>query len=153
MIVLNEKEKNCVKDLSDQEKLCIEKYRRCGGMAKDQVLRDLFSMIGQDEDEHLRSLDSLMAGSVPAVDVNDDAGETYNPKATYTGNYVQSDKDSDCFLCTDCITTEKYVSSAYNFDLFQFADPKARKLLADIQVEEQNHAEMMYKYKTANAML
>ena len=26
------------------------------------------------------------------------------------------------------------------------------KLLADIQVEEQNHAEMLYKYKTANGM-
>ena len=27
-----------------------------------------------------------------------------------------------------------------------------RKLMADIQVEEQNHAEMLYKYKTANGM-
>ena len=27
-----------------------------------------------------------------------------------------------------------------------------RKLLADIQIEEQNHAEMLWKYKTANGM-
>ena len=27
-----------------------------------------------------------------------------------------------------------------------------RKLLADIQIEEQNHAEMLYKYKTVNGM-
>ena len=33
-------------------------------------------------------------------------------------------------------------------------EPKVtlRKLLADIQIEEQNHAEMIYKYKTANGM-
>ena len=29
---------------------------------------------------------------------------------------------------------------------------KCRKLLADIQVEEQNHAEMLYKYKMVNGM-
>ena len=27
-----------------------------------------------------------------------------------------------------------------------------RRLLADIQIEEQNHAEMLYKYKTVNGM-
>ena len=47
---------------------------------------------------------------------------------------------------------EKYVSGAYNFDLFQFGNSKLRKLLADIEVEEQNHAEMLYKYKQANLM-
>ena len=33
-----------------------------------------------------------------------------------------------------------------------FANTALRKLLADIQIEEQNHAEMIYKYKTANGM-
>lgn len=33
-----------------------------------------------------------------------------------------------------------------------FGDSDLRKLMADIQVEEQNHAEMLYKYKTANGM-
>ena len=59
---------------------------------------------------------------------------------------------NDCFLATDCIGTEKLVSSEYNTDVFVFADPGVRKLLADIQVEEQNHAEMLYKYKTVNSM-
>ena len=80
------------------------------------------------------------------------AGATYSPVAAYTSKYVQADKDHDSFLCTDAITTEKYVSSAYNFDLFQFGSTEARKLLADIEVEEQNHAEMMFRYKTVNSM-
>ncbi len=62
------------------------------------------------------------------------------------------DKKSDNFLVTDCIATEKLVSSEYNMDVFVFADAALRKLLADIQIEEQNHALMLYKYKTANGM-
>ena len=50
----------------------------------------------------------------------------------------------DAFLATDCISTEKLVSGEYNSDVFAFGDTKLRKLLADIQVEEQNHAEMLY---------
>ena len=59
---------------------------------------------------------------------------------------------NDCFLATDCIGTEKMVSSEYNSNVFKFSEPSLRKLLADIQIEEQNHAEMLYKYKTVNGM-
>ena len=44
------------------------------------------------------------------------------------------------------------VSGEYNTHVFMFGDSDLRKLMADIQVEEQNHAEMLYKYKTANGM-
>ena len=73
-----------------------------------------------------------------------------------SGNPVSDDnsqdKTDDCFLATDCIGTEKLVSSEYNTDVFVFGEPGVRKLLADIQIEEQNHAEMLYKYKTVNGM-
>ena len=62
------------------------------------------------------------------------------------------DKKNDSFLATDCIGTEKMVSSEYNSNVFKFSEPGLRKLLADIQIEEQNHAEMLYKYKTVNGM-
>ena len=58
----------------------------------------------------------------------------------------------DAFLATDAIGTEKLVSGEYNTNVFMFGDSDLRKLMADIQVEEQNHAEMLYKYKTANGM-
>ena len=71
---------------------------------------------------------------------------------TYTQADDSEDKKTDCFLVTDCIGTEKMVSSEYNSKVFRFANTALRKLLADIQIEEQNHAEMLYKYKTANGM-
>lgn len=153
MISISEKERYLIKDLQDQEKLCVEKYEKNENSAKDTELKDLFSSIKQEEQKHYDSLAQLLNGTVPAVNSNDIAGKDYNPTATYVGNFNQTDKDSDKFLCTDAITTEKYVASAYNYDLFQFGNSDVRRLLNDIQTEEQNHAEKIYKYKTVNQMV
>ena len=76
----------------------------------------------------------------------------YSPQATYDTTSKTAEKEHDKFLCTDCIATEKYVSSAYNNDLFQFASTNVREALNHIQTDEQNHAEMIYKYKSTNGM-
>ena len=94
----------------------------------------------------------MFNGKVPSCDFNYSEGKNYKPQVTYEGVAQNADKQSDNFLATDCIGTEKYVSSEYNTNVFKFADAALRKLLADIQIEEQNHAEMLYKYKTANGM-
>jgi len=44
------------------------------------------------------------------------------------------------------------VSADYNTNVFQFGNSEVRKLLNHIQTEEQEHAEMIYKYKKENAM-
>ena len=93
-----------------------------------------------------------MNGTVPDSDCNDSDGANYNPTASYDAMSNSEDKQFDCFLATDCIGTEKLVSSEYNTDVFVFNNSKLRKLLADIQIEEQNHAEMLWKYKAANGM-
>ena len=72
---------------------------------------------------------------------------------TVRKKWPTEDKQHDAFLATDCIGTEKLVSGTYNDDVFAFGDSGVRKLLADIQIEEQNHAEMLYKYKTVNGMM
>jgi rubrerythrin len=153
MINLTEKESYLIKDLQDQEKLCIDKYTNNENAAKDEVLKELFGTIKQEEQKHYDSLEQLLNGTVPAVNSKDTAGKEYNPSATYVGNFNQADKESDKFLCTDAITTEKYVASAYNYELFQFGNSDVRKLLNDIETEEQNHAERIYKYKTVNQMV
>lgn len=147
-----EKERFLLNDLRSQEKLCIDKYTRYEGEAKDSELKNLFSSIKQTEQKHYDSLGQVLEGNIPQVSAGNPAGEDYNPKATYVGSYNQQDKDNDSFLCTDAITMEKYVAGAYNFQLFQFGNPEMRRLLNDIETEEQNHAEQMYKYKTVNGM-
>lgn len=152
MAMLKEKEAAVIRDLQTQEKSCIEKYERYGQQAKDPVLKDLFQRLKKEEQKHFQSLTQVLEGKIPQCDCNDSDGKEYQPKATYTSMSSPEDKASDCFLATDCIGTEKLVSGEYNTNVFAFADSRIRKLLADIQIEEQNHAEMLFKYKTANAM-
>ena len=151
-MILKEKERTTIEDLQTQEKSCIEKYGRYAQQAKDPELKNLFQTLQQKEREHYDSLDCVLRGEVPQCNCNDSDGRDYQPKATYTAMSSPEDKQQDSFLATDCIATEKLVSGEYNSEVFAFGDSGVRKLLADIQVEEQNHAEMLYKYKMANNM-
>ena len=146
------KKQNAIEDLKTQEQACIEKYTKYSNQAKDPVLKELFEEIARDEQKHFDSLDQVIKGKVPSVDCNDSKGKNYNPAATYDSLGNSEDKKADCYLATDCIGTEKLVSGEYNSDVFVFGNSDIRKLLADIQIEEQNHAEMLWKYKTANGM-
>ncbi len=151
-MVLKQKEMEAIQDLQTQEQTCVEKYKRYSEQAKDPVLKALFKNIQQKEQEHYDSLGQVLSGRVPSCDCNDDSGKNYNPERTYDVMGDDADKKADCFLVTDCIATEKLVSGEYNTNVFKFADAAIRKLLADIQIEEQNHAEMLFKYKTVNGM-
>ena len=135
-MILKEKEKTVIQDLQTQEKSCVEKYGRYAEQAKDYD-----------------SLTQVLDGQVPQCDCNDSDGKDYEPKQTYKMMDDSEDKKNDEFLATDCIGTEKLVSGEYNGEVFAFGESAVRKLLADIQVEEQNHAEMLYKYKVANGMV
>lgn len=153
MITLSVKERNCIENLKDQESLCVQKYTKYEESAKDPELKSLFCSIKKAEEEHLTALNNLLGGNIDTCCTSPENSSTYAPTPTYTGSFNVCDKQNDTFLCTDAITTEKYVSSAYNFDLFQFGNSDVRKLLNDIQTEEQNHAEKLFKYKTINMMV
>ena len=139
-MILKQNEIDVITELQTQEKNCVEKYRRYKEQAKDE------------EQKHYDTLGQVLNGDVPCCDCNDSRGKDYAPTATYSTAGDSEDKQADNFLVTDCIGTEKMVSSEYNTNVFRFGEPSVRKLLADIQVEEQNHAEMLYKYKTVNGM-
>lgn len=151
-MMLNEKERAAIMDLQTQEKSCVEKYGKYAQQAKDPELKCLFETLQEKEQKHYDSLGQVLSGTVPQCDCNDTAGRNYMPQASYAAMNWSEEKQNDAFLATDCIATEKLVSGEYNTDVFVFGDSGVRKLLADIQVEEQNHAEMLYKYKVANGM-
>lgn len=151
-MILKQNEIDVITELQTQEKNCVEKYRRYKEQAKDEELKNLFGEIEQLEQKHYDTLGQVLNGDVPFCDCNDSRGKDYAPTATYSTAGDSEEKQADNFLVTDCIGTEKMVSSEYNTNVFRFGEPSVRKLLADIQVEEQNHAEMLYKYKTVNGM-
>lgn len=154
-MILSEKENTILKDLQTQEKVCMEHYNLCANTAKDGCLKDLFTQIAKDEQKHYQFLGQLINGEMPSYKSTDSAASkanSYQPKAAYGSGSDQADKQHDALLCSDSIGNEKMVSSDYNTNVFQFGNSEVRRLLNHIQTEEQEHAEMIYKYKQANSM-
>lgn len=151
-MILTEQETTTLKELQSQEKICMDHYNMCANSAKDEGLRDLFSQIAKDEQEHFRVLGKLMEGEVPKMPESHLDASNYHPAASYDNTSNQGDKQHDEILCSDSIGNEKLVSTDYNTGLFRFGSNEVRKVLNRIQTQEQEHAEMIYKYKQQNGM-
>ena len=141
-MILKEKEITVIQDLQTQEKSCIEKYSKYAQQAKDPELKKLFENLSAKEQEHYNSLQQVLDGNVPDVDCNSSEGANYNPTPTYDAATDSEDKKSDCFLATDCIGTEKLVSTEYNSDVFankkQESELKATQQTTDIVSYKEN---------------
>ena len=122
---LNQKENQLVTELKNQELLCIQKYDFYAKQAKDPELKKIANRKPLSKD--------------------------FEPQKSHKGS--KEEVEFDKFLCTDLITTEKYVATDYNNDLFYFVSPEVRNVLNAIMTDEQNHAEMIWKYKQANKMI
>ena len=118
---LTEQETNVIKDLQTQEKACVDKYRFYEQSAHDEELKNLFHRIGDEEQEHFDSLGMVLKGDVPNVSAARSGMEGYTPSESYAAGNNSEEKKHDQFLCTDCIATEKLVSSTYNDDVFRFS--------------------------------
>ena len=153
MIKLTEKEKLLLKDLKNQEQLCVDKYTAAGGKAKTEDLKNLFKNIAAIEQGHLNTINTIISGKTPPA-ANKQASGKPKFKTTFkaVSNYTPSGKKNDKYLCSDLLATEKYVSSTYNTCVFEFAQPKLRQALNHIQKEEQMHGEWLYGYMAANGM-
>lgn len=139
-----------INELKNQEKLCVQKYDFYATQAKDPQLKSLFKKLSKHEQNHYDMLESLINGTVPQLKNRKPGAVKYEPQASHPG--TPAEKEFDKFLCTDIITTEKYAATGYNNDLFYFASTDVRNVLNAIMTDEQNHAEMIWKYKVANKM-
>ena len=146
---LSQKETDLLKDMKDQEMLCVEKYTKHSQSAIDPQLKNLFSQFAQTEREHYDMLVQMEQGAVPSPAVA--SGATPSFSATYQAEETP-DKQNDCYLCTDLLTTEKHASHLYDTCIFEFADENARNLLNSIQKQEQGHGKAIYDYMSVNGM-
>ena len=146
---LTQKEASLLKDLKDQEQLCIDKYSKHAQCASDPQLKTLFEGIAGTERQHFDTLCKIEGGTVPTVE--DPSGKALPTfKATYSTE--TENKKNDCYLCTDLLTTEKHASHLYDTCIFEFKDQEVRKVLSAIQTEEQQHGKSIWDYMSANGM-
>lgn len=149
-MTLTQKESGLLKDMKSQEELCIQKYNKCAEIAATPELKQLFLSMAKVEEHHLQTIQSMMNGTIPQMPMNLENSNNQHCVAQQYAN--ETDRKNDSFLCQDMLTTEKHVSSLYNTSVFEFKDPAARKVLAHIQAEEQQHGEKLYAYMNANGM-
>lgn len=146
---LTQKELDFLQDFKSQEKLCIEKYEKYAACACSTELKALFSSIAEDERSHLKTVTDMSGGTVAEVSGELKGNNCNCGCADYCDD---ASRKNDEFLCKDMLGQEKHVSSVYDTGIFEFSDPKARKVLNHIQSEEQQHGEKIYAYMNANGM-
>lgn len=163
MINLTQKERFLLEDEKANEEICIKKYNTYSNEANDPQLKQLFKSLAQKEEQHLNSINQLLNGQVPSMNSGgQQASGNQNQQSMQSQQQPQSQStqtlyngktnQSDCDLCTDSLSTEKYVSSTYNTAIFEFTDTNVRQVLNHIQKEEQEHGEQIFNYMESHGM-
>lgn len=147
---LTQKETDLLKDLKSQEKLCVDKYTKHATEATDPQLKKLFSQIAQTERQHMDTIAQIEKGTAPQMNSGASLGQSSFTAAYKSGE--STEKQNDCYLCSDVLAGEKHVSQLYDTCIFEFKDEAIRKALNHIQEEEQNHGKMIYDYMQVNGM-
>lgn len=152
---LTQKESMLLQDLKTSEEICIEKYNEYAKKAEDQALADLFLTIKAKEEEHLKTINSLIGGTVPMMGGGQQGQQNGQGSGSQPGDgqaTKQSTSKTDEYLLKDALDTEKHISSVYDTCIFEFTDAGARQALNHIQKEEQEHGQMLYDYMAAHGM-
>lgn len=143
-----QKETSLLKDLKDQEQLCVDKYAEYAKRAHDPELKQLFENIRSTEQQHLQTVTAWLGEQPPQA--HQLVGTQWDGTSRFDGS--PEAKEDDKYLCQDALCTEKEVSGAYNTSIFEFRDPQVRQQLHQIQGAEQKHGEMIYQYMAKNGM-
>lgn len=148
-MTLDQKEKDLLKDLKGQEKLCVDKYSKHATCAKDAQLKDLFTRISRNEQKHLDIIVQMESGTVPPFTGADLQQPTFTAAYGVTEN---PEKQNDSYLCSDVLAMEKHASGLYDSSIFEFKDENMRMVLNKIQKQEQEHGKQIYDYMSTNSM-
>ena len=64
---LSQKERLLLEDQKNHEEICIKKYNEYASRAQDPELKQLFSQYAQKEQQHLNTINQILAGQVPSM--------------------------------------------------------------------------------------
>ncbi|MDY5311579.1 MAG: spore coat protein, partial [Oscillospiraceae bacterium] len=127
---LTQKEKELLKDLKGQEKLCVEKYSQHAAAANDEQLSRLLNYLGGVEQRHLDIITKIDSGEIPQPAAGEAAPKN-DFKQTYSVSETQ-EKKNDCYICSDLLATEKHASALYDTCIFEFKNEQLRTVLNSI---------------------
>lgn len=155
---LTQKEKNLLQDQQKHEEICIQKYTSYAEQAQDPQLAQLFNSLAQQEQQHLNTVNQILAGQVPNMQAQGMQQSQQGQLSQLGVNLNQGQaqmslaNSNDAALCNDLLMTEKYVSGTYDTAIFEMQDSNVRQALNHIQKEEQQHGESIYNYMKSKGM-
>lgn len=147
-IQLSQKERMFLEDGKIQEEVCVQKYENYSEQAQDAELKQLCNKLAGEEQHHYDIINQLLQGQQPNLSHGQQAQQ-----ATMKNNFKGTmNNQSDKVLCTDLLSTEKYVSGTYDIDVFEAANPTVRQAMQHIQKDEQKHGEELFNYMNSHGM-
>ncbi len=156
---LNQKERYLLEDQKVQEEICVKKYHNYSQQACDPELQQLCQQLAQQEQQHLDTINQILNGQVPNMaqqgqgqqQGQQQSKQSMDMKSKSLGQTGMTNQQ-DADLCTDLLSTEKYVSGTYDTAIFEFRDANIRQALNHIQKEEQEHGEQIFNYMQSKGM-
>lgn len=155
MLNLTQKERLLLEDQKSHEEICVQKYHSFANQVQDPQLQQLLRDYGTQEQQHLQTINQILAGQVPPLPQQSQSGGRAMPStggANPGPGAVTSTGQNDALLLNDLLMTEKYVSGTYNTAIFEFRDSNIRRILNHIQKEEQQHGEGIFNYMQSHGM-
>ena len=150
-IQLSQKERMLLEDEKSQEEICVIKYQNYANQAQDPQLKQLFNKLSTEEQHHFDMLNQLLQGQQPNMTHPQQLQQqgTQTQQSTYQGAMGNA---GDKILCSDLLSTEKYVSGTYETGIFEAANQAVRQALQHIQKDEQSHGEQLFSYMNSHGM-
>lgn len=140
-----------LEDERNQEEICVQKYQSYAQQASDSELKQLFTQLASEEQHHYDMLNQILHGQQPNMNHNNQT--TTQGSNLKNSNYNGTkNKKSDKVLCSDLLSTEKYVSGTYDVAIFECANPMVRQALEHIQTDEHKHGKQLFDYMNSNGM-
>lgn len=146
---LSQKESMILQDGKGQEDICVKKYQSFANQAKDPELKQLFNKLASEEQHHLDMINELLQGKTPNMNHKPNSKSTQSTSST---DNLTFNNPQDRILCSDLLSTEKYVSGFYDTGVFESANKPVRETLQHIQKEEQRHGEEIFQYMNTHGM-
>lgn len=150
-IQLSQKEKMLLQDEKSQEEICVIKYQNYANQAQDPQLKQLFNKLGTEEQHHYDMINQMLQGQEPDMSHaqlnQQQTGQAQ--QSTYQGAMNNA---GDKVLCSDLLSTEKFVSGTYETGIFEAVNPVVRQALQHIQKDEQHHGEQLFNYMHSHGM-
>lgn len=146
MVQLTQKERLLLEDQKAHEELCITKYTSYAGQAGDPQLQQLFKGYAGQEQQHLDTINQILAGQQPATGSGQQQSAPAPQAQAAIEQPLTAEAKNDAALCQDMLSTEKYISATYDTAIFEMTDANVRQALNHIQKEEQQHGEGIFNY-------